>query len=68
MTKLTTVCECGHSWEIHNKPENRCHGIDAGCLHVENNNYCSCEKFYKKEDTAKKDQIDDEAVLIEVVS
>ena len=52
MTKLTTVCECGHTWKIHNKPENRERGINAGCLHEENNDFCPCEKFHKKENSS----------------
>ncbi len=52
MTNEKTICECGHTWEIHHKIDwqTKDDGEVMGCLHPDQDgDLCPCEKFIKAE-------------------
>jgi len=69
MTKPETICECEHPWEIHNHPENRENGFNAGCLHkYEDGEICGCEQFHKDKTILKVSSDPEETIIDGVVS
>ena len=51
MTKLETICECGHTWKIHHKIDWKTKDVGEvmGCLNQDQSgDVCACEKFIKE--------------------